>query len=555
MTDRPPVSPGLVAMLRTRVPSRVAARLDLEPELAEGWRWEAGYVTTSGGEVVTLPTAHPSSADDFQCTCLLNPFCVHVLAVAMRLPTEVASAAPHIPANEPPSAAIPTAVDPPRSADPVVLTRAQRDAVARTMHAAAVWLQVGAARVDAIAVEELARGVHAARAVGLHRLARAGRRVLSRTRELQQSAPSFRLDALVEVLAELFEVAWRLATPAPVASSWVGSARAVYRTVGALRLVGVCTEAVVADTGVSGVTSWLLDEHGGLWSVADIRPGDVDRVVSSYGSPILIGDITLTHRQLARGGLLLSAATATETGRLGTGVGVRAAAIPGARWDEAVFQPRWTTPVRDRLNGPLVFVEGTVRGRCNGALVVNVFGYGPVRFVPPVEHPSLYSRSNIALLARAPELKLRIVARAVDGDHALYPIAVAPGEGESRLLLPSRWGARCQLAFDQLVGAHVEGVLPQAPEVSLVHVAPLVPTHLWRRLSRVAMHGKTTLPGEVRHEVSTECRALQTQMMPTAASALWALAEATAGDTPQKLVQAWLAAAVVARVLRARTVW
>lgn len=62
-----------------------------------------------------------------------------------------------------------------------------------------------------------------------------------------------------------------------------------------------------------------------------------------------MGDTALTHRDLARAGLVVSGATVSADGRLGAGRGVRAAAAAGADWTAEPLAALWSVPVAHQV--------------------------------------------------------------------------------------------------------------------------------------------------------------------------------------------------------------
>lgn len=545
--SRPQAGPGLVAALRERVPARVAKRLE-GGNPAEAWTWEPSKVVTDSGEVVTMPASGPVGPDDLSCSCLLAPRCLHVLAVGAALPAGADEPAAPVAAPEPP---------PPPPEPKVALDGGQLAVVAATGRAASAVVFGGAGAFGVTAQEGLKRAVHGARAVGLHRLARAGTRLLREVRELQRERPEFTLGELVDALREVLLVAQVLGA-GTAGASWVGTGRQVYEPVGHLRLLGLCTEPVIAGTGQAGVTSWLADERGRVWSIGNVQPGGPDRARSHYDAAVGTGGATFPHRELNRAGLFLQDATATSAGRIGTGGGVRAARSGGAEWTDARIASLWTAPLAGRLRRAregLLFVEGVLVGVERGAPVLLVDGWGPVRLVAPSDHAELAFRDNLQILGRATGLSVRLIGRRTGQGRQVAVLAVGPGaEGSVRLTLPPEWSGRCNLGFDRLIAAHIEGISSASCEVELPSGAPDPLSALRRRVARVALGGRRTLPGEARGEVEREADQLRRSMWPTAADALLSLADATApraGDL-DAVRRAWLTAAVFEQAASAR---
>lgn len=544
---RPTPAEGLLDAVRAVVPSRVHKRLDGVPNPADGWTWtesSAGWTVANGeGETVTVATTGPVGVADLRCTCLLAPKCFHILAVATALstaPPAVSSPPPAVVAEVPPE---PT----------TTLDGGQRTVVAATRRAGTAVLLAGATGVGATAREDLVRAVHSCRAVGLHRLARAGQRVLRQVRALQGQRPEFSLADLVEDLRELLLVARGLDADAPPAS-FIGTARRSYHPVGTLRLFGLCTEPVIATTGHAGVSTLLCDANGRLWTTSDVLPGPPGRARSNYDAAAAIGGSTLSHRALGRNGLFAQNATGSWDGRLGTGGGVKAVRAGPSHWTDAGPAQLFDVPIAHQLDrSELLFLRGVVVGAHDDALVVAVDGLSfPIRLVPPSDHAVLSYRDNLRLLARAPGLPLQIIGRVELGRRgSVSAIAIAPWATDAegpKLTLPAEWVDRCNLGLDQLVASHVQGLEPRATELLLPEVErpdPLEPFR--RRVARLALGGRGTLPGDARTAVEREIAALGRVMMPAAGQVLGGLADAAAAARTEggvDLAARWLAAAV-----------
>jgi hypothetical protein len=146
-----------------------------------------------------------------------------------------------------------------------------------------------------------------------------------------------------------------------------------------------------------------------VWSVSDVKPGGAERVLASAETVVALGEVGLTHRQLSRGGMVLSGATANPDGRLGAGAKVRAAAAAGSRWDAAL--PAGRLGVAQAGAQRLVLVELRVCGAGEDAvLAVDEAGAG-VRLRAPASAPAGVFRDNLRLLGAAPGLRLLAVGR------------------------------------------------------------------------------------------------------------------------------------------------
>jgi hypothetical protein len=530
--SRPAGAAGLLDAVRAVVPERIRKRLEAGNP-AEAWTWssEADHtvVTTDGGERVrVVHRAQGVEAAGLSCSCLLSPKCLHVLAVA------AAPAAVERPA--------------PLPSPPASLDAGQRSALAATQRAARTVLAAGAVGAGATAIDDLRRAVHACRATALHRPARAGQRVLTGLTELRNARPQFSLAALSSDLRELLWTVELLARGRGLESD-VGTGRRTYTPVGTLRLHGVACEPVAASTGHGGTSTLLVDATGQLYTVSDVRPGGAGRARATYEAAAQIGGATLAHRELARYGLFVQNATRSPDGRLGMGEGVRAVRASRGTFDDGPIARRFAEPVERQLANPeatgWLFLTATLFGVDGGALVARIDGLAaPVRLVAPTDHREFAFVENLRLLGRAPGLRLRLVARPAGRRRTLAVLAVAPAPGETRLQLPDDWGGRASLGYDQLRGANVEGLAAREVEVALTEddaPDPLAP--LRRRVERVVLGGRHTLPGAAAPSVEREVASLRANQLSGGAELLSALFRAGRAPEPEVLPNEWLRAA------------
>ena len=62
----------------------------------------------------------------------------------------------------------------------------------------------------------------------------------------------------------------------------------------------------------AGVVTYVCDQLGRVWSIADVAPGGAERCPWAYVSSVDLGDTAVDHRSLGRGGLHLQHATAGQ---------------------------------------------------------------------------------------------------------------------------------------------------------------------------------------------------------------------------------------------------
>lgn len=581
--SRPPIAPDVAGALTAAIPARLIKKLDATPRLAEAWQWAADRVTTDKGEVVAL-TVVDGVVTAVACSCLLAPKCLHVAAVVALLePAEGAEgpegAAGAVAATVGAVAAV-EAVD---GASEVTEVSADARAVAReAFRVLADVLGIGAEASGAFAQAALLRSIHACRSGGLHRLAAAQTRVLRSIRELRADRAEFSLATLTADLREALGVGHALGEGAAEAG-WIGVARRDYRAIGSLRLRGVVSEAVVARSGYAGAVTYLVSDRGALYTRSDVAPGDAGRAAAAYDAAAGIGDAVLPHRELSRTGLFVSDATASPDGRLGAGQGVRAVrASEPARWDQPPLVDWFRAPLAAQLariaarggepeelrpaGWDLAFVEGVLIGGPDG--VGLVVGDVPVLLTTPLEQRVLAARDNLAALARATGLAVRVVGRVRVGvPRELELLAIGPADdaAAARFALPDAWHGRANVAWDKLAllpgggvpGGSSVGPLAPAPPVEDL-LAPLR-----RRVERAVLGGTGTLPIHALADLDREAAALAERALHGAAEVVADLAalahDAARSDTGARraldrtaFAYAWLRAALYEDAARRR---
>jgi hypothetical protein len=440
--------------------------------------------------------------------------------------------------------------------------------------AAGQVLEAGLVGAGAALQGQLLAGVHQARLRSLHRLAAVSTRVVSGIRAARSDDASFSLPTLSADLLEVLSVAHAVITGNGDPAAWRGTARTVYAPVGGLRLAGLGMEAVVSAAGYAGVVVWLTDAEGRLWSVSDVKPGGGERIVSSAAGPVLVGETGLSHRDLARAGLIMASATANPEGRLGTGRSVRAVRAAGVAWTEPQLLRRF-----GRLNGQSTVPNGarvpqllalTVCGSERDAVLAVDDGGEGVRLVAPAADQRPMVRDNLRLIADRPGLRMLAIARSRADDGSVAPAGflglpgtlelIAVGGGDLRL--PAALNGHADLGFDRLSPRFLRpsGPPPPFPQSEAVN-DPLLAYR--RRLDRVVSGGRRTLsvPG-VPQEVRSEAARLRGEQLATAATLLEGLLEAAqpaerdafgrlAGADGGGLARAWLAAGTYQRALLA----
>ncbi|MET8859379.1 hypothetical protein, partial [Streptomyces sp. NPDC004579] len=458
--------------------------------------------------------------------------------------------------------------------------------------AAAALLGAGVPAAGAVPQAELLRAAHTARLAGLHRAEAAALRVVRGLRGARARQDGHRLADLVAQLRELLLTTALLGAQAP-GPALIGTARRAYRPGGSLRVHGVCSEPVISATGYGGVVTHVVSDDGRWYSVADVKPGGPARAQGAATATVALGSGNLDHAQLSRGGLLISGATVSSDGRLGSGKGVRATPLTGGSWTSgplaALFGRPLAEAVAERLGAApdadpehteqaareLVGCDLVLVGAVGDHLIARELPAGRpdtegvlMRLAPAADHPGLTHTANFRRLASRPGLRLRVVGR-LDPDRAatLRPLAVAPLPGtEATLRLPAEWQGHADLGYNRLEGSHfpppdVVGApsLPAGDGMSDIAPDPLAQAPLWRlrRLVEVAVSGGRRAVAEPARDgdLRGDGAALRRGGFPTAADLAAGLtAEAdrrtrdvfgrTGGADPDRYARAWLAAAV-----------
>lgn len=497
----PPVTAPVLSAAVDALPNRLRRKLDDTVQAAAGWPIsfiDNQYVVrVDDATTVTLTVADGMVTDPAQasCTCLLAPNCLHRTAVLARCPVADAPvpgpAAPGGPAGTPgdPSTAPDgaagsaggstgaggagsVATDPTDVEAGEPLSAAQRAAAEHLWQAGVAVLSAGVSGAGVVLRTALLRATHEARIHGLHRAAAAGRQVAAHLHAARELQPQYRLGDLTDDLHELLAVARKLRDPAlPTAQTGplVGTARRRYDVRGSLRLYGLCSVPVIADSGYAGVITYVVDRDSRVWSIADLMPGGEERAARAGDATVALGEAALTHRALCRAGLVVSGATASDVGALGAGKAVRAVSAEGCAWSAEPLARLWAASLDEQVPRAFAALALPVTDRPAGAdllfLTVRVLGAGGdgvrvatadgtvLTLTIPSDHAVLPYRRNLALLAGAAGLDLLVVARPDPArPQTVHALAVAAAE----LALPPEWAGHLDLGFDRLRRKHFE---------------------------------------------------------------------------------------------------
>ncbi|WP_328954185.1 hypothetical protein [Kitasatospora purpeofusca] len=573
---RPEVVAEVVAGLSARLQKRLdgaAAKLAERPVERTGEDWRIA-VDEETELVLHAPGGVVATSGDVRCGCLLAPACVHRAAAVTvcpladgEPPAEQAEDAEQAEqagqADQAEEAERAVADGESRTSAPVPLPEgpqddapatgtlgaAERAAVDQLHRVGSAALAAGVGGTGAVLQAELLRAAHRARLAGLHRPAAAAVAVVTRIRAARSGEPDHRLADLVAGLRELLGLSTALSaaaaadTAGPGVAALRGTARQVYAPAGGLRLYGLFSEPVLTATH-AGVLTWAVDAGGGLHTMAEIMPhtdaaAAAPQAVGAGNRAVRLGDAVLSHREFTRAGLAVQGATRSAAGRLGAGASVRAVRAAGAAWTAEPAARLWAEPPAAQVaralgaaalppevrpaGGELLFLDVTLLGAvpygpggeprlladCGGVVVALRAAH---------DHPGLAHRGNLALLATAPGLRLRVIGRlerAARPELRLLAIGEPPATQPSdtrtpdaqppstqpqppALALPADRAGRVNLGLERLQTADL--TLPPrdaAPLLTALPPGPLPPTtpvHLLaRRVEQAVTGGRAVL--------------------------------------------------------------
>ncbi|MEU4693580.1 hypothetical protein [Actinoplanes sp. NPDC023714] len=405
----PPVSAEVTADAVAALPGRLRARLDAVIEQARGWSVEAGGTTVvvRPDDQITVTLTDPvTAAGDAVCSCLLAPKCLHrtaVLSIAPILNAVPTAERAGDPGTKAQRAGDPDATEEGRSSgistagsarqgvsgerrgrDSAPVGPGQREAASMLWTVGADLLSGGIPAAGAVAQADLLRAVHRARAAGVHAAAAGAVRVVEQVRAARRDEPGFRLAELTADVREMLLACHRVTAGE---ASALGVARRDYEPVGDLRLHGIFSEPVRAATGHAGVVTYLADAAGTVWIVSDVKPADGR---PSTRTSVDLGEVRLSHHDLARAGLLAVNAHASTARRLSHGRARQAVATAGNGWFAEPLDALWKAPVADQVDRwltaealpaqerpaayDLAFLEGTVLGAGREGLLLEIDG-------------------------------------------------------------------------------------------------------------------------------------------------------------------------------------
>ncbi|TWT63845.1 hypothetical protein [Rubinisphaera italica] len=481
MTIKLKVSSRLLSELIESAPNRVRRRLDREPDAAKDWslqQLEDRWIVSVSEETITLHDEVITSLDQIHCTCLLAPNCFHILAMLTQLEVSIENTSSENEATEAP-------VGEESNDDAITVTAEQQVAIQEFQRALAQLMQVGISNTGVVIQSGLLRAIHRCRAERLYRLAAIGLQIATEIHQFRSRSVESNPEKMAEDYSHALEVIHHLLHDDPPSSIWVGTSRRTQFPIRPRKLHGLLAEPIITASGYAGAVAYFLGEDDGIYSAADVRPGDAQFARAAYAGGIEIGPLIQPARQLARNRFIGSEMTASENGRLGRGKSIKLAQQGASSWDEPMIKARFERSIADQLNAiyPLaelpddarpagwdfVFLTGVVLGASGPDLLFALTDYEgkdrhqEIRLAIQNENEALQFRENLRMLSCAPGLILRVIARFNLLDPTIMcPLAISalnvndyPSREEPQLNLPDSWDHRVFLGFDELQPNHL----------------------------------------------------------------------------------------------------
>ena len=235
MTQRPTITPDVLAAIISAAPERLQKKLDREPRAADAWTWtdtNGLWSVSAGEETVRIPVGVINDVAQVQCSCLLSPRCFHVLAVLNVAEIAVGD---EIPSDDADTGTVeqtgegawgqPTAEVEQQSSQATrgpddsderpqnevhLLTEAQHRAARLMFEACAGILATGLRAAGAQLQSRLLRAIHECRSEGLHRVAAGGLRLMNNLRLLRDGNDQFNSSVAEADFCEVLETCVRL---------------------------------------------------------------------------------------------------------------------------------------------------------------------------------------------------------------------------------------------------------------------------------------------------------------------------------------------------------
>lgn len=335
----PGMDPAFVAATIESLPGRLQKRLDKADPDSWTIAADVGADTTTVTVGTATVTLDPPQAAE--CDCLLSPRCLHLAQVLVSCPsTEAQPDSADDPAADSTDSANPSA----HADAPLALTREQLDTLELAESCLTGLLDRGLGGLTAGDRAKVLRIVAAARVQKLPLLAAHFARLhgylgTGRLGYGESHVTQAAISTLVEIALATHQLRHGHDT-GTLSIDAVGTTRRTYSPVGTLRLRGWACEPLLTASGYSGVITYMVDERDGrIFELSSVLPGDNEQIAKAYFGDAGFSQLGLSHRDVARTGLLLTNATVSADGRLGRGNKLRVStrtpdtdAVPAQDW-------------------------------------------------------------------------------------------------------------------------------------------------------------------------------------------------------------------------------
>lgn len=335
----PGMDPAFVAATIESLPGRLQKRLDKADPDSWTIAADVGADTTTVTVGTATVTLDPPQAAE--CDCLLSPRCLHLAQVLVSCPSTEAQPD----SADDPAADSTDSADPSAPADtPLALTREQLDTLELAESCLTGLLDRGLGGLTAGDRAKVLRVVAAARVQKLPLLAAHFARLhghlgTGRLGYGESHVTQAAISTLVEIALATHQLRHGHDT-GTLSIDAVGTTRRTYSPVGTLRLRGWACEPLLTASGYSGVITYMVDERDGrIFELSSVLPGDNEQIAKAYFGDAGFSQLGLSHRDVARTGLLLTNATVSADGRLGRGNKLRVStrtpdtdAVPAQDW-------------------------------------------------------------------------------------------------------------------------------------------------------------------------------------------------------------------------------
>lgn len=493
---RPKISPIFLSQLVEQAPGRVRKRLDSEPSIAETWNWSRSenVWTIQANEETVQVRSHDGtikSLNDVSCSCLMSPKCIHILACCSCLPLEQGETNESV-HQEPSNAESERQTDRELDTRTVEVSDDMRSNAIFARESLSALLHVGARNAGILLQSGLLRAGHSCRASDLFALSNTLLRIAEGVQRFRQQSDEADSLALKQDIAYAFFTCHSLLNQSSVPKWIVGQSRRIFESLEVRKLNGIFAEPILTRSGFAGVCVYLQDTNeGGLFTVNELRTGDIGLVRQAYRGGMDLGGITLEAKALCRNTFAVQELTVSEDGRLGKGKATRWATTKrelsdpfsvGQFADAIDAQLKrlfsWlNTPNEQRPSGwDVVSLNATVMGSYGATIAVEVEGSDrPWKLGIMIDSPELEYRHNLELIARCPRLQLRCLVRVRENIPfcadllAIANINLPPSESyaDPRLELPEDWHGICNVGLDRLERHFIRGTERWTEEIAL----------------------------------------------------------------------------------------